>query len=53
MLGRQPATEERKGRAMSITIYHNPNCGTSRNTLALIRQSGQEPKIVEYLTENY
>jgi arsenate reductase len=49
MLGRQPATEERKGRAMSITIYHNPNCGTSRNTLALIRQSGQEPKIVEYL----
>lgn len=34
---------------MSITIYHNPNCGTSRNTLALIRETGQEPKIVEYL----
>lgn len=33
----------------SITIYHNPNCGTSRNTLAMIRQSGVEPNIVEYL----
>ncbi|MDO1712297.1 arsenate reductase, partial [Proteus mirabilis] len=28
---------------MSITIYHNPDCGTSRNTLALIRNSGAEP----------
>jgi len=34
---------------MTVTIYHNPNCGTSRNTLALIRQSGVEPEIVEYL----
>lgn len=34
---------------MSITIYHNPSCGTSRNTLAMIRQSGEEPLIVEYL----
>ena len=34
---------------MSITIYHNPNCGTSRNVLALIRNSGEEPRIVEYL----
>ncbi|PAY05062.1 arsenate reductase (glutaredoxin) [Bradyrhizobium sp. UFLA03-84] len=34
---------------MTITIYHNPNCGTSRNTLAMIRQSGEEPEIVEYL----
>lgn len=34
---------------MSITIYHNPDCGTSRNTLAMIRQSGEEPVIVEYL----
>lgn len=33
----------------SITIYHNPNCGTSRNTLAMIRQSGVEPNIIEYL----
>lgn len=34
---------------MSITIYHNPACGTSRNTLAMIRQSGEEPHIIEYL----
>lgn len=34
---------------MSITIYHNPDCGTSRNTLAMIRQSGEEPQIIEYL----
>ncbi len=33
----------------SITIYHNPACGTSRNTLALIRNSGEEPTVVEYL----
>ncbi|WP_281082041.1 glutaredoxin-dependent arsenate reductase [Klebsiella quasivariicola] len=34
---------------MSITIYHNPACGTSRNTLALIRNSGEEPVIIHYL----
>ena len=34
---------------MSVTIYHNPQCGTSRNTLAMIRQSGVEPAVVEYL----
>jgi arsenate reductase len=34
---------------MSVTIYHNPECGTSRNTLAMIRQSGTEPEIIEYL----
>ena len=34
---------------MSITIYHNPSCGTSRNTLAMIREHGEEPQIVEYL----
>ena len=34
---------------MTITIYHNPACGTSRNTLAMIRQSGQEPEVIEYL----
>lgn len=33
----------------SITIYHNPRCGTSRNTLALIRNSGVEPEVIEYL----
>lgn len=32
-----------------ITIYHNPACGTSRNVLALIRNSGEEPKVIEYL----
>jgi arsenate reductase len=34
---------------MTVTIYHNPNCGTSRNTLAMIRQSGEEPVVIEYL----
>lgn len=34
---------------MSVTIYHNPACGTSRNTLALIRATGEEPQVIEYL----
>lgn len=34
---------------MDIRIYHNPNCGTSRNTLALIRNTGVEPQVIEYL----
>jgi arsenate reductase (glutaredoxin) len=34
---------------MAITIYHNPACGTSRNTLALIRNAGIEPEVIEYL----
>jgi arsenate reductase len=34
---------------MSVTIYHNPACGTSRNTLALIRNAGIEPVVIEYL----
>ena len=34
---------------MNITIYHNPDCGTSRNTLAIIRQSGEQPEVIEYL----
>ena len=34
---------------MSVTIYHNPACGTSRNTLAMIRQSGEEPDVIEYV----
>ncbi|MEX0406353.1 arsenate reductase (glutaredoxin) [Aquibium sp. LZ166] len=33
----------------TITIYHNPACGTSRNTLSMIRQSGEEPEVIEYL----
>lgn len=32
-----------------VTIYHNPRCGTSRNTLAMIRNSGVEPQVIEYL----
>jgi arsenate reductase len=32
-----------------VTVYHNPNCGTSRNTLALLREKGIEPTVVEYL----
>ncbi|MDR1989097.1 MAG: arsenate reductase, partial [Acidobacteriaceae bacterium] len=34
---------------MDVIIYHNPNCGTSRNTLAMIRAAGIEPHVVEYL----
>ena len=36
---------------MTITIYHNPACGTSRNTLAMIRQSGEQPAVIEYLDQ--
>jgi len=34
---------------MTVTIYHNPTCGTSRNTLAMIRQSGEDVELIEYL----
>lgn len=34
---------------MGVTIYHNPACGTSRNTLAMIRNAGIEPEVIEYL----
>jgi len=34
---------------VTVTIYHNAACGTSRNTLAMIRQSGEEPEVIEYL----
>jgi arsenate reductase len=34
---------------MTITIYHNPGCGTSRNVLEIIRQSGEEPEVINYL----
>ena len=36
-----------ESRQMTVTIYHNPECGTSRNTLAMIRQSGEEPEVIE------
>jgi arsenate reductase len=39
----------KKASVMSVTIYHNPSCGTSRNTLAMIRASGEEPEVIEYL----
>lgn len=35
--------------SQKIKIYHNPACGTSRNTLELIRNTGQEPEVIEYL----
>jgi arsenate reductase len=38
---------------MSVTIYHNPRCNTSRRTLALLRDKGVEPEIVEYLKTPY
>jgi len=34
---------------MTVIIHHNPDCGTSRNTLVMIRQSGEEPEVIEYL----
>jgi arsenate reductase len=34
---------------VTVTIYHNPDCGTSRNVLAMIRNSGEEPQVIEYL----
>lgn len=34
---------------MTVTIYHNPACGTSRNTLAMIRATGEEPVVIDYL----
>ena len=36
-----------------ITVYHNPNCGTSRNTLALLREKGLEPRVIEYVKEGW
>lgn len=46
--GRWPASPQ-ESPTMNITIYHNPKCGTSRNTLALIRNAGIEPEVIEYL----
>ena len=36
---------------MNVTIFHNPKCGTSRNTLALIRNAGIEPQVIDYLSQ--
>jgi arsenate reductase (glutaredoxin) len=49
MLRSRHAGAERKLLRMSVTIYHNPACGTSRNTLALIRATGAEPEVIYYL----
>ena len=38
---------------MSVTIYHNPECGTSRNVLEIIRASGEEPEVVPYLQRGW
>lgn len=38
---------------MSIVIHHNPDCGTSRNVLEMIKQSGEEPIVIEYLKEGW
>jgi len=45
------SAEDAEVDATSVTIYHNPACSTSRNALALIRNSGIEPTIIEYLKE--
>jgi arsenate reductase (glutaredoxin) len=42
-----------KEKPMPVTIYHNPRCGKSRQTLALLRDKGVEPEIVEYLKTPY
>src|SRR3954468_21170549 len=42
-----------RGKAMPLRIYHNPRCNTSRKTLALLREKGVEPEIVEYLKTPY
>ena len=42
-------TDSKPPTAVPVTIYHNPACGTSRNTLALIRGAGIEPTVIEYL----
>jgi len=46
---RQANDKTRRLMTMDITIYHNPRCGTSRNTLAAIREAGHEPAVVDYL----
>jgi arsenate reductase len=38
---------------MAVTIFHNPNCGTSRNVLAALRDGGQKPEVVEYLKDGW
>ncbi len=49
LLAQQSSSPNRSRLVPEVTIYHNPSCGTSRNTLALIRHAGIEPEVVEYL----
>jgi arsenate reductase (glutaredoxin) len=50
MILRTSSTDpEHESMAMETTIYHNPKCSTSRNTLAMIRDAGIEPQVIEYL----
>src|SRR6266550_6318003 len=51
--GYRVAVIARRGNAMPVRIYHNPRCNTSRKTLALLRDKGVEPEIVEYLKTPY
>ena len=44
-----PMTTSGEAQPVDIIIYHNPECGTSRNALAIIRNAGIEPHVVEYL----
>ena len=46
---RPPWRQAKEHKPVKATIWHNPKCGTSRNTLALIRASGIEPTVIEYL----
>ncbi len=48
-----PVILEKQLRPMTVVIHHNPDCGTSRNTLEMIRASGQEPVVIEYLKEGW
>src|SRR5690606_32664189 len=44
-----PSVQDSPRSVMATTIYHNPSCGTSRNTLELLRRSGEQPEVIEYL----
>jgi arsenate reductase len=48
-IGRVLELRSQEPRTVTVTIYHNPSCGTSRNVLAAIRATGVEPQVVEYL----
>jgi len=49
MVEKTPMTDQASSPTADIVIYHNPACGTSRNTLALLREKGFEPQVVEYV----